>query len=120
VNEEKEVPRSDSGADDPKREEPKPEIIKLGNQAMPVNDEGLHAVEMLGRCSKCQVTGWIDYPKKIIPGADIDKLLAGRPVKCFCGGCRAMAEFVPMKYRIKHLPDQIQKLQDSFKKGLIR
>lgn len=106
--------RSDSSAESPKQE------IKLGRVLMPQNDEGLQAVEVLGRCSKCSVTGWIDYPKKMIPVGDIDNLLAYRPVKCWCDGCKADAEFLPIAFR--KYPDLplLSKIQRGFKKGLVK
>jgi hypothetical protein len=94
--------------------------IKLNKDQMPSNDDSLCAVEILGRCSKCSITGWIDYPGKKIPAKDIDKLLDYKPVKCFCAGCRAMAEFLPIQY--KKYPDlpALENIQRGFKRGDVK
>lgn len=91
----------------------------LGKIAMPENDEGLCAIEILGRCSKCSVTGCIEFPGGKIPASQIDKLLDYKPVKVFCAGCRAMAEFLPIAY--KKYPDvpALKNIQDGFKRGLV-
>jgi hypothetical protein len=93
---------------------------KLGKIDMPENDEGLCAIQILGRCSKCNVTGWIDYPGGKIKASDVDKLLSYKAVKCFCAGCRAMSEFLPIAY--KKYPDvpMLKNLQDGFKIGKVK
>ncbi len=94
--------------------------IKVDGKQMESNDEGLCAVEVLGRCSKCNVVGWIDFPNQRIPTKDIDRLLDYKPIKCHCAGCRAMAEFLPIAY--KKYPDVagLQNIQDGFRKGIVK
>jgi hypothetical protein len=92
----------------------------LDGKPMPKNDEGLVAVEILGRCSRCKITGWIDYPGKHIPAKDIDTLLNYRPVKCFCAGCKSMSEFLPIEYKkYRDLP-MLENIQKGFTNGKVR
>lgn len=86
----------------------------------PSNDEGLCAAEILGRCSVCSTVGHIDYSGRLIPSKDLDRIIAYKPVACFCPNCKKTTEFLPIE--VKKYPDvpYLGSLQDGFRKGLIR
>ena len=95
----------------------KREMISAG---LPKNDQSLAAVEIIGRCGVCSITGTIEYPRNLIPATDIDKLLAYKPVKCFCPKCKKNTEFLPVD--VNKYPDvpALGKIQEGFKKGIVR
>lgn len=97
----------------------KPLKPTLEGKPMPLNDDGLVAVEILGRCSKCHVTGWIDYPGRHIPVKDVDKILDYKPVKCFCAGCRSNAEFLPIQYKKYPEVPMLGNIQKGFSNGKV-
>lgn len=114
------VPKPDGGLLGPDGEPINKPAPTLDNKVMPSNDEGLCAVEIIGRCSKCSITGTIEYPGGKIPTSQVDRLLNYKPVKCFCMKCRAYTEFLPIAY--KKYPDvpMLGNLQKGYKGGLVK
>lgn len=112
--------QGDSSAREPEQDGPFKKRSFLENALFPANDQNLTPVEIIGRCSVCNTTGTIDYPRNTIPARDIDKLLAYKPVKCFCPNCHKNTEFLPIE--VKKYPDVpfLKTLQKGFKKGDIR
>ena len=86
----------------------------------PQNNEGLFAAEVVGRCNICTTVGTIVYPKGVVPPKDTDRILAYRPVKCFCFTCRKTTEFVPIEVKKYDDVPFLKNVQDGFKKGDIQ
>ena len=92
---------------------PKPE------RDVPKNTEGLTAVEIIGRCSKCSAIGTLEYPRNAIPPSQVDKILAYKPIPGVrCLKCREVCEFLPVE--VKKYPDLpfLRTVQDAAIQGI--
>jgi len=92
---------------------------KLGNIVMPTNDEGLAAVEIIGRCGVCSLTGTMEYPRHNIPTKDVDAIINYKPVTCFCPKCKKTTAFHPIDVKLYKDLDTLGGIQKALKKGLI-
>tara|TARA_Y100000034_G_scaffold98370_1_gene120446 strand:+ start:149 stop:514 length:366 start_codon:yes stop_codon:yes gene_type:complete len=92
---------------------------QLGSIIMPTNDEGLAAVEIIGRCSVCSITGTMEYPKNQIPVRDVDRIMSYKPVTCFCPKCKKTTTFCPIDVKLYKDVGGLEGIQKGFKKGIV-
>tara|TARA_Y100000310_G_scaffold309182_1_gene353062 strand:- start:97 stop:441 length:345 start_codon:yes stop_codon:yes gene_type:complete len=92
---------------------------KLGEIVMPTNDEGLAAVEIIGRCGLCGLTGTMEYPKNRIPVKDVDRIISYKPVSCLCPHCKKTTDFHPIDVKLYKDVEELGGIQTAFKKGIV-
>lgn len=95
---------------------PKQDMLKNGPGVR--NEDGLSAVEILGRCSKCNAVGTLEYPKNMIPPKDIDNILAYKAIPGVrCLQCNEKCEFLPVQVKKYPQVPFLRTAQDQAKKG---
>lgn len=89
-----------------------PTNYKDNQNVVPMNDELLVAAEVLGRCSVCSVTGYLEWPGNKVPWRDAEKVISYKAIEAFCPRCKRNTLFLPIEVK-KYTDSALRILHDD-------